>query len=127
MRTSAGFCEIGFLGEMGAPIPPPPLAWRRGAPPRWRWGERARRAASIWRAVRRPRSVAFRPKSPNDTFAPRVATPVLRPFCSLRYFLRAGCSILYSPLASGVGALRTRLTAGDLAGSPAGAADGAAA
>jgi len=27
----------------------------------------ARRAASIWRAVRRPRSVALRPYSPNET------------------------------------------------------------
>src|SRR5882762_7136978 len=53
----------------------------------------ARRAASIWRAVRRPRPTAFRPYSPKLTLAPRVATPVLRPFCSLRYFLLAGCSI----------------------------------
>ncbi len=37
-------------------------------PPRLMWREIARRAASIWRAVRRPRSVAFKPKSPNDTF-----------------------------------------------------------
>jgi hypothetical protein len=83
-------------------------------PPRFTWREMARRAASIWRAVRRPRSVAFRPKSPNDTLAPRVAMPVLRPFCSLRNFLRAGCSIAYSPLlpVPGAATLRTRLTAG---------------
>src|SRR6185436_6506965 len=78
-----------------------------------------------------------RPKSPNDTLAPRVATPVLRPFCSLRNFLRAGCSIFYSPLpsalglpsaaAAGVGALRTRLTAGAFGASAEGAALGAAA
>src|SRR5258705_6095688 len=56
----------------------------------------ARRAASIWRAVRRPRVSAFRPYSPKLTLAPRVAIPLLRPFCSLRYFLLAGCSMLYS-------------------------------
>src|SRR3979409_2427412 len=56
----------------------------------------ARRAASIWRAVRRPRVSAFRPYSPKLTLAPRVATPLLRPFCSLRYFLLAGCSMLHS-------------------------------
>src|SRR5665647_2109977 len=58
----------------------------------------ARRAASIWRAVRRPRAIAFRPNSPKLTLLPRVATPVLRPFCSLRNFLLAGCSMLYSRL-----------------------------
>src|SRR3954454_3494973 len=56
----------------------------------------ARRAASIWRAVRRPRTTAFRPNSPKLTLLPTVATPLLRPFCSLRYFLLAGCSILRS-------------------------------
>ena len=40
--------------------------------------------------------MAFRPYSPNDTFCPRVATPVLRPFCSFRYFLLVGCSIIRS-------------------------------
>src|SRR5690554_3511782 len=54
----------------------------------------ARRAASIWRAVIRPRPVAFRPNSPKDTWVPRVARPVLRPLCSLRYFLREGCSMI---------------------------------
>src|SRR5512139_3001689 len=58
----------------------------------------ARRAASIWRAVKRPRAIAFRPNSPKLTLLPRVATPVLRPFCSLRYFLLAGCSMLCSRL-----------------------------
>src|SRR5438105_9327159 len=56
----------------------------------------ARRAASIWRAVRRPRPVAFSPYSPKLTLLPTVATPLLRPFCSLRYFLLAGCNILRS-------------------------------
>src|SRR5206468_9638243 len=65
-------------------------------PPRLIWRVMARRAASIWRAVSRPRPTAFRPYSPKLTLAPTVATPLLRPFCSLRYFLLAGCSILYS-------------------------------
>src|SRR5512138_3053883 len=56
----------------------------------------ARRAASIWRAVSLPRPTAFRPKSPKLTLAPRVAKPVLRPFCSLRNFLLAGCSMFHS-------------------------------
>src|SRR5512143_291999 len=56
----------------------------------------ARRAASIWRAVSRPRATALRPYSPKLTLLPTVATPLLRPFCSLRYFLLAGCSILRS-------------------------------
>src|SRR6185436_12527738 len=86
MRTSAGFCEMGLSGKMRIQIRPPRLIWR----------VIARRAASIWRAVNRPRPTAFNPNSPKLTLAPRVATPVLRPFCSLRYFLLAGCSILCS-------------------------------
>src|SRR3954471_21424091 len=86
MRTSAGFWEMGLSGKIRIQMRPPRLIWR----------VIARRAASIWRAVNRPRPTAFRPNSPKLTFAPRVATPVLRPFCSLRYFLLAGCSILYS-------------------------------
>src|SRR5687768_776687 len=61
-------------------------------PPRLMWRVIARRAASIWRAVRRPRPTAFRPNSPKLTLLPRVALPVLRPFCSLRYLRLAGCS-----------------------------------
>src|SRR6185295_49801 len=86
MRTSAGFWEIGLSGKIRIQIRPPRLIWR----------VIARRAASIWRAVRRPRPTALSPNSPKLTLAPRVATPVLRPFCSLRYFLLAGCSILRS-------------------------------
>src|SRR4051812_35622463 len=90
MRTSAGFLEIGLSGKMRIQTRPPRLMWR----------VIARRAASIWRAVRRPRAMAFRPNSPNETFAPRVATPLLRPFCSLRYFLLAGCSISHPGFAA---------------------------
>src|SRR6187455_1139582 len=82
IRTSAGFWEIGLSGKMRIQIRPPRLMWR----------VMARRAASIWRAVRRPRATAFRPYSPKLTLLPRVALPVLRPFCSLRYLRLAGCS-----------------------------------
>src|SRR5688572_15794482 len=89
MRTSAGFCEIGLSGKMRIQMRPPRLT----AP------DTARRAASIWRAVRPPRVVALSPYSPKLTLLPRVATPRLRPFCSLRYLRLAGCSILRSCLA----------------------------
>src|SRR5512141_444846 len=89
MRTSAGFFEIGLSGKMRIHTRPPRLMWR----------VMARRPASIWRAVRRPRARALSPYSPKETFAPRVATPLLRPFCSLRYFLLAGCSISRSRFA----------------------------
>src|SRR5262252_8476271 len=86
MRTSAGFFDIGLSGKIRIHTRPPRLMWR----------VIARRAASICRAVSRPRSVAFSPYSPKLTLLPTVATPLLRPFCSLRYFLLAGCSILHS-------------------------------
>src|SRR5450631_4071806 len=85
MRTSAGFCEIGLSGKMRIQIRPPRLMCR----------VIARRAASICRAVSRPRPIALSPYSPKLTLAPTVATPLLRPFCSLRYFLLAGCSMLH--------------------------------
>src|SRR5215471_5286021 len=76
-------------------------------PPRLMWRVIARRAASICRAVSRPRVRALSPYSPKLTLAPAVATPLFRPFCSLRYFLLAGCSILRScTLAGGALALR---------------------
>src|SRR2546423_3560679 len=83
MRTSAGLVEIGLSGKTRIQMRPPRLMWR----------DMARRAASSWRAVNRPRVTAFRPYSPNDTLAPRVATPVLRPFCCFLYLVLAGCSI----------------------------------
>src|SRR5208282_2540535 len=99
MRTSAGFCEIGLSGKMRIQMRPPRLMCR----------VIARRAASIWRAVKRPRPTALSPYSPKLTLAPTVATPLLRPFCSLRYFLLAGCSILHScTLASALRRLRRR-------------------
>src|SRR3954451_20816390 len=107
MRTSAGLRDIGLSGNMRIQMRPPRLMWR----------VIARRAASIWRAVRRPRPMAFSPYSPKETFAPRVATPLLRPFCSLRYFLLAGCSMSHSRfpggffLTFGLGGGRRRLLA----------------
>src|SRR5512140_3197382 len=96
MRTSAGFLEIGLSGKMRIHTRPPRLMWR----------VIARRAASICRAVSRPRPTAFRPYSPKLTLLPTVATPLLRPFCSLRYFLLAGCSILHSWATRSLGGLR---------------------
>src|SRR5574343_1135940 len=80
----------------------------------------ARRADSIWRAVRRPRPTAFRPYSPKLTLVPRVASPLLRPFCSLRYFLLVGCSIIHSCFflvrtSATCGTLGTRLVVGTFA------------
>src|SRR5436190_9706146 len=86
MRTSAGFFDTGLSGKMRIQMRPPRLMWR----------VIARRAASICRDVSRPRPTAFKPYSPKLTLLPTVATPLLRPFCSLRYFLLAGCSILRS-------------------------------
>src|SRR5258708_25760905 len=91
MRTSAGFLEIGLSGKMRIQTRPPRLMWR----------VIARGAAWIWRAVSGPRAVALSPYSPKDTLAPRVATPLLRPFCSLRYFRLAGCSMFHPWFAAG--------------------------
>src|SRR4026207_836353 len=87
MRTSAGLEEIGLSGNTRVQIRPPRLVWRGlgaagGArrPRRYRARHLAPRAFPMPLAVRRPRVVALRPYSPKDTLAPRVATPVLRPF-----------------------------------------------
>src|SRR6478672_1222345 len=98
MRTSAGFFDTGLSGKMRIQMRPPRLMWR----------VIARRAASICRDVRRPRTVALRPYSPKLTLLPTVATPLLRPFCSFRYFLLAGCSILRSCSCGGSGCRAAR-------------------
>src|SRR5438034_208971 len=67
-------------------------------PPRLIKRVSARRPASIWRAVIRPCSTDFRPYSPKLTLWPRVATPRRRPFITLRYLVRFGCSIAQSYL-----------------------------
>src|SRR5258706_15035303 len=53
----------------------------------------ARRAASIWRLLIQHASIAWRPKSPKATVAPRVAMPVRRPRCIFRYLTLFGISI----------------------------------
>src|SRR6056297_3492421 len=54
----------------------------------------ARRAASICRAVIRPRPTALSPYSPKLTLLPRSARPRLRPFIALRNFVLFGCNII---------------------------------
>src|SRR4029078_10997641 len=58
----------------------------------------ARRAASIWRAVTRSGSSAFRPYSPKASVVPPLAWPLMRPLKALRYLVRFGlCMILPEP------------------------------
>src|SRR5262245_24432475 len=83
MRTSRGFFEIGTSGNTRIQI------W----PPRFTARAMARRAASISRAVMRARLVAFNPNSPNATWLPRWAKPLLRPLNCLRYLVRLGCNM----------------------------------
>src|SRR5437764_13798710 len=63
------------------------------------------RAASIWRAVTQPASNACSPKSPKETFAPRVAFPRRRPRCCFLNFTFFGIIMMRcSPVReSGVG------------------------
>src|SRR5258707_13813600 len=65
-------------------------------PARFIWRVMARRAASIWRALRRSGSIALRPNWPKLSVAPEVATPLIRPLCALRNLVRAGCSMALS-------------------------------
>src|ERR1700719_3030183 len=60
---------------------------------RFMWRVMARRAASIWRAVRRSGSIALRPNWPKLSVAPEVAAPLIRPLCALRNLVRIGCSM----------------------------------
>ncbi len=65
------------------------------------WRVMARRAASIWRAVRRSGSIAFRPKDPKSRLNPPLAAPLMRPLKALRYLVRLGCSMTsYASLCS---------------------------
>src|SRR6266702_3275836 len=86
MRTSAGFFDTGTSGNTR--IQPRPA--------RFMWRVSARRAASIWRAVTRSGSVAFRPNWPNANVAPEVATPWIRPLCAFRNFVFFGCIMAYA-------------------------------
>src|SRR3954452_17840972 len=85
MRTSAGFFDTGTSGNMRI----------QTRPARFMWRVSARRAASIWRAVTRSGSVAFRPKWPNASSTPELAIPLIRPLCALRNLVRMGCSMEY--------------------------------
>ena len=57
------------------------------------WRVIARRAASIWRAVIRSGSIAFRPKAPKFNSVPPLALPWMRPLKALRNLVRLGCSM----------------------------------
>src|SRR6202167_676040 len=86
MRTSAGFFDTGTSGKI--------LIQTR--PARFMWRVRARRAGSIWRAVMRSGAIAFRPNWPNDSVAPEVATPWIRPLCAFRNLVFFGCIMAYA-------------------------------
>src|SRR5579862_9103176 len=83
MRTSAGFFDTGTSGNTRI----------HTRPARFMWRVMARRAASIWRAVRRSGSIALRPNWPKLSVAPLVAAPLIRPLCALRNLVRIGCSM----------------------------------
>src|SRR6516225_1575681 len=74
MRVSAGFWVTGLSGKTRIHTFPPRLTCL----------VIAIRAASIWRAVNQPGSVAWIPKSPKETAVPPRAAPVRRPRCVLR-------------------------------------------
>src|SRR4051794_38571730 len=83
MRTSAGFLDTGTSGKTRI----------QTRPARFMWRVMARRAASIWRAVRRSGSIAFRPNEPKSRLKPPLAAPLMRPLKALRYLVRLGCSM----------------------------------
>src|SRR3954453_4670874 len=76
IRVSSGFFVTGLSGNTRIQIFPPRLMWR----------VMAIRPASIWRAVTQPASSACSPKSPNEIFWPRVASPRRRPRCCFLNF-----------------------------------------
>src|SRR4029453_3228483 len=86
MRTSCGFLVIGLSGNTRTHTLPPRLTNR----------VIATRAASICRAVSQHGSMAFSPKSPNDTSDPRHALPRMRPRCCLRYLTFFGINMVFS-------------------------------
>src|SRR6185312_11189459 len=84
IRVSAGFLVIGLSGKRRIQTLPPRLMKR----------VIAIRAASIWRAVIQPHSMALRPYSPKEIDEPRHAFPVMRPRCTLRNFTFLGINIV---------------------------------
>src|SRR5437867_2949827 len=87
MRVSAGFFVTGLSGKIRI----------QTLPPRLRLRVSATRAASIWRFVTQPGSMALRPKSPKARVEPRVAIPFIRPRWAFRYLTRFGISMDGSP------------------------------
>src|SRR5271165_2842378 len=83
MRTSAGLVDTGTSGKMRIHTRPARRICR----------VIARRAASIWRAVIRSGSIAFRPYAPKLRLVPPLARPWMRPLWALRNFVRFGESI----------------------------------
>ena len=81
--TSRGFLVIGLSGKTRIHI----------FPCRFTYLVMARRAASICRAVKAPRSIDFKPYSPKLTVLARCAKPRFRPLCCLRNLVLLGCSI----------------------------------
>src|SRR5204862_2135535 len=88
IRVSAGFLVMGLSGNTRIQI----------LPPRFTKRVIATREASICLPVIHAGSIAFSPYSPKEISAPRVAAPLMRPRCCLRYFIRFG--ILYSAIVS---------------------------
>src|SRR5476651_1273803 len=75
----------------------------------------ARRAASIWRAVRRSGSIALRPNEPKSRLNPPLAAPLIRPLKALRYLVRLGDSMMFLlrvPLLGAIDARRRALRRG---------------
>src|SRR5437870_3402291 len=82
IRVSAGLAVTDLSGKMLIQTLPPRLILR----------VIAIRAASIWRLVTQPCSIALRPYSPNWTRVPPLAMPRRRPRCGLRNLVRLGSS-----------------------------------
>src|SRR5580700_10386821 len=84
IRVSAGFLVIGLSGNNRIHTLPPRLMKR----------VIAIRAASIWREVIQPQSIALSAYSPNAIDEPRQALPFMRPRCTLRYLTFLGINIV---------------------------------
>src|SRR6185312_9834155 len=102
MRTSSGFFDTGTSGNMRI----------QTRPERFMCRVKARRAASICRAVIRSGSIAFSPNWPKASDAALDAMPWMRPLCALRNLVRIGCSMAdafsQKPLVVGSGRIAPR-------------------
>ena len=96
IRTSAGFLETGTSGNIRI----------QTRPTRRMCLVIARRAASIWRAVIRAGSRAFKPQLPKFSVVPPLASPCILPLKALRNLVFLGDSISASNLTCCL--LRTR-------------------